>query len=258
MSRRWVLLSLHDVAPVHRERIERAEALFAELGVEQVTYLLIPDYHRQGRSDTADFAAWCRRARPFAVDWFLHGYYHLETEDAVGAHDGAPLRDGGFRAALTRRYATAGEGEFLALDAAEARERVARGAGVFERCLGEPPRGFVPPAWLYDASLPPVLREHGIRYFEDHRRVYDLDAGTALDAPVVTWATRTPLRKWTSILGTPALRWAWRNRPVLRLAVHPFDFDHPETVASIRRVWGAALAGRSQARYDEVAGDLIG
>lgn len=250
MSRPWVLLSLHDVAPLHRERIERAEALFAELGVEKVTYLLIPDYHRRGRSDTEEFAAWCRRARPFAVDWFLHGYYHLEED--------APTRDATAAERFKRRYATAGEGEFLALDAAAASERVARGAGVFARCLGERPRGFVPPAWLYDASLPAVLRGHGIRFLEDHRRVYDLQAERALDAPVVTWATRTPLRKWTSILGTPMLRWSWRGRPVLRLAVHPFDFDHPETVASIRRVWRSALEGRAQGFYEEAAGDLIG
>lgn len=250
MPRPWVLLSLHDVAPVHRERVERAEALFAELGVRKVTYLLIPDYHRQGRSDTDDFAAWCRRERPFGVDWFLHGYYHLE--------DDAPVRDATAAERLKRRVATAGEGEFLALAADEARDRIERGAEVFERCLGTRPRGFVPPAWLYNESIDPALRAHGLRFFEDHHRVYDFHAERSFDAPVVTWATRTPLRKWTSILGTPALRWAWRNRPALRLAVHPFDFDHPETVASIRRVWRAAMAGRTQGFYEEVAADLIG
>lgn len=247
MPRPWVLLSLHDVAPVHAARIERAEALFAELGVEKVTYLLIPDYHRQGRSDSEEFAAWCRRARPFAVDWLLHGYYHLE--DDVSARQSP-----GLRAAFQRRVATAGEGEFLALDADEAAGRIARGADVFERCLGERPRGFVPPAWLYNDALPPVLRARGLRYFEDSRRVYDLGAATSLAAPVVTWATRTPLRKWTSVLGTPVLRHAWRHRPVLRLAVHPFDFDHPATVRSIRRVWRSALGGRVQGFYEEVMG----
>ncbi len=250
MPQRRVLLSLHDVAPVHRERIERAEAVFADLGVEKITYLLIPDYHRQGKSDTDRFAAWCRRPRPFAVNWFLHGYYHLED---TAADD----RDASFGEQMKRRYATAGEGEFLALGPNQANARIKRGAAIFERCIGKQPTGFVPPAWLYNDTLPPLLAERGFRYFEDHHRVYDLQTGLSLGAPVVTWATRTPVRKWTSILGTPLLSWWWHRRPTLRLAVHPFDFDHPETVASIRRLWQAALRDRLQLHYEEAVAGLI-
>lgn len=242
---RHVLLSLHDVAPVHQARIERAEALFAAWGVEKITYLLIPDYHRHGQSDTDAFATWCRRPRPFEIDWFLHGYYHLE--DTPGAGHNAALGE-----QIKRRYATAGEGEFLALGAEAARTRIARGTDVFERCLGYEPHGFVPPAWLYNETLPPLLAERGFRYFEDRGSVFDLETGRSLAAPVVTWATRTPLRKWTSVAGTPLLQRLWHRRPLLRLAVHPFDFDHPETIASIRRVWERTLGGRKQVFYEEV------
>ena len=40
-----LLVSLHDVAPFHLERIRKAEALFARLGVPKVQYLFVPDFH---------------------------------------------------------------------------------------------------------------------------------------------------------------------------------------------------------------------
>jgi uncharacterized protein len=251
---RHALLSLHDVTPFHLERLERAERLFEDLGVRRVAYLLVPDYHTGAPADTAAFRTWCRRDRPFEVDWILHGYYHLETDPAGDeAERATPGRQpGGLKRALTRRLATAGEGEFLALGASAADDRLARGMAVFERVLARPPAAFVPPAWLYSPALPEVLRQRGIRFWEDHGSVYDLAGARAVRAPVITWATRTPLRKWTSIAGTPVLGALWRRAPVLRLAVHPFDFDHEATVRSIRAVWGRALRARLQSTYEIV------
>ena len=45
MSDLRVLVAMHDVAPFHRQRLERAEALLAAWGVKKVLYLLVPNYH---------------------------------------------------------------------------------------------------------------------------------------------------------------------------------------------------------------------
>ena len=39
---------------------------------------------------------------------------------------------------------------------------------------------------------------------------------------------------------------------MLRVAMHPFDFDHPATVASIRSVLSAALRDREQAFAEDL------
>jgi len=113
------------------------------------------------------------------------------------------------------------------------------------------------PPGSHTPTLPDVVRAAGLRLWEDRQGVADLTAGVSLPAPVITWATRTPFRKWTSILGTPLLAARWRRAPVLRLAVHPFDFDHPETVASIRRVWRGALRQREAVGYDEALAEAL-
>jgi uncharacterized protein len=237
--------SLHDVAPFHLDRLRRAEDVLERLGVTRITYLLVPDYHGRGRADLDDaFVAWCRAPRPFAVRWALHGYTHRDDAPADARRTPAER--------LKARQLTGGEGEFLRRDAAVLEDRLCRGMRVFRAVVGREPAGFVAPAWLHTPVLPPLLARLGFAWTEDHRAIHRLRDGRAVPAPVITWATRTPLRTWTSVRGTPLLLRRWRERPVLRLAVHPFDFDHRETVASISRVWRQALASGGQQFTEDI------
>lgn len=235
--------ALHDVTPFHLRRIERAEACFARWGITKATYLFIPDYHGEHPAKTPEFAAWCRRERPFAVDWFLHGYYHREC---------ATTRDPAEVRSVDELQRSAGEGEFVALDETAAELRLQRGRQVFAECLGQSPRGFVAPRWSLRPSLWPLLIRHGFRWSETSSEIVDLPTGRRRPSPVITWATRTPLRKVTSLVGVPLLRRWWNGTPLLRIAVHPFDFDHPATVRSIERTIAAAVRARRQVSYDEL------
>lgn len=235
-----LVISLHDATPFHLERMRRAEAVFRGLGVAKIAYLLVPEYHGgYPCADSPEFIAWCREPRPFRVDWHLHGYHHLESPDAGNA----AARGGD---AFKRKFLTAGEGEFLALDADAQRRKLEKGREVFRKCLGADPEGFVAPAWLFNDSLIPALREMGFRHTEDHRRMYQLQSGRSIASPVITWATRTVLRKYGSLVVCPALARLWSREPVLRVAMHPFDFDHPSTVANIRSVLRRVMRDREQ------------
>lgn len=133
---------------------------------------------------------------------------------------------------VKRRMLTGGEGEFLSLCEAEARERVERAGLAFKACLGVDPAGFVAPAWLFTSALLPILRENGFVWTEDHRHIYDLQRRETIAAPVITWATRTAAHRYGSIAMAPRLLHRWRDRPILRIAVHPHDLDHPRVVCS--------------------------
>ncbi|MDB5103403.1 MAG: hypothetical protein JWP91_1092 [Fibrobacteres bacterium] len=238
---RKLVISLHDATPFHLARIRKAETVFRNLGVAKITYLLVPEYHGGYPSaESGEFISWCREARPFAVDWHLHGYHHLEAAGTAAA-------GGGAGDAFKRKFLTAGEGEFLALDADAQRRKLIEGREVFRRCLRADPAGFVAPAWLFNDSLRPILKELGFLYTEDHRHIYQVSDGTRIESPVVTWATRTVLRKYGSLIVCPALARLWAHEPVLRVAMHPFDFDHASTVANIRSVLRRVMSAREQA-----------
>src|SRR5262249_23151273 len=158
-----------------------------EMGVTDATYLVVPRYHG-GWSIESDalFAGWCRRPRPFTVRWCLHGYRHEEagTADRLSVHD-----------RLKRRFLTAGEGEVLNLPEVQMASRIDLGSRAFAACLGFEPAGFVAPAWLFNRALIPALSAKGFAWTEDLWRIYDLRRRTTIDAPVITWATRTLVRR---------------------------------------------------------------
>ena len=223
------------MTPFHRHRLERAEQLLSDLRATEVLYLLVPDYHgRAPVAEDAAFGAWCRRPRPFQVRWALHGHFHQECPVDAQATAGLAAR-------LKRRLLTDGEAEFLGLRGAALDRRLASGCEAFAAIVHARPTAFVAPAWLASEALPQALSRIGIRYTENHLRVFDLEQEMSRACPVITWSTRTALRRRLSGRLSDALVRRWRNEPALRIAIHPYDFDHPGVEACIRRTITAAL-----------------
>ncbi len=247
---RQVLISLHDVTPFHMKRMKYAEELFVQWGIAKVSYLFIPDYHN--RSDTLtpsevkDYRNWIHNNRNFQVQWMLHGYSHLELS-TLSETKLSPA------AACKRKLLTAGEAEFLSLDRQATMEKIKKGQAVFESHMNTRPKGFIAPAWLFNKYLVACLKELGFLFTEDHKKIYLLDQNRQLTVPVITWATRTFIRKYSSILFCPLLGRIWSNRKVIRIAMHPFDFDHPETVANIGNIIRRVVKYRKQLFYDNIA-----
>lgn len=244
-----LLVSLHDVTPFHAARLDAAEALLAEAGVTRVAYLVVPDFHRCAPvAHDERFKAWCARPRPFAVDWVLHGYHHAE--------DRPPTRGGwtGVADALKRALLTGGEGEFLALPTPEVRRRIHAGRASLA-LLGLTVNAFVAPAWLFNDALGPALTSAGLRFTEDHLRVYDVQGPRSRRSPVISWATRTRLRWIASLVVCPILARWWSRRDLIRIAIHPNDMDSAATVASIRWVLKTAMSSRVCAAYGSIFAD---
>jgi uncharacterized protein len=244
LNRLKLLVSLHDVTPVHAARLHQAEALLQSFGIGDVSYLFVPRFHGVPSEDDAAFVRWCRAPRPFRVHWMLHGYLHQELNGSSSS--------GASGAWWKRRLLTGGEGEFLALRGDALHERLSQGREVFRRCLDADPDGFVPPAWLAHPELQPALRAFGFDYTEDHHRIYALQHARSQRAPVITWATRTLTRRLGSLAVCPALRTLWHAQPVVRVALHPHDFDYPATVSNIRHILRSMTRERDIATIKEL------
>jgi predicted deacetylase len=111
---------------------------------------------------------------------------------------------------------------------------------------------FVAPAWLFNEHLIPVLKKHGFCITEDHSFIYLLEKDKVLRVPVITWATRTLFRRFTSQVGCLFLNRWWGGRDLVRVAVHPFDFDHSATIKSIEKVITDVLNKREPIFYKEL------
>lgn len=236
VSERLLLTSIHDVSPRFEAEVERLiEATVAATGSDQLAMLVVPDHWDQApiRGD----AAFQRKLRGWAdagIEMFLHGWRH---------RDDAPK---GFKG----RHMTAGEGEFLSLDRAEAVRRMREGRAVVEEAIGRPVAGFVAPAWLYGEGAREALRELDLPLAEDHFRVWRPRDGAVLArGPVISWASRSRARIASSLFFAAFARTALKPQRVVRVALHPGDTTVPALMASIERTLRGFARSHRPAAY---------
>ena len=86
-TRRFLCVSLHDVAPGTLQDCGRTLAFLDALRVGPVALLVVPDYHGQGRIDRDDRFCEFLRARARRGDEIvLHGYLHRDSGGVPCGH----------------------------------------------------------------------------------------------------------------------------------------------------------------------------
>ena len=240
-----LLLSIHDVGPRFEEEVDRLIGHVARhVEPDALAMLVVPNHW--GAHPIGANAAFARRLRQWAdagVTMFAHGWFHKD----LSTHDDRLSR---FKA----RHMTAGEGEFLGLDARDASRRMADARALIEAITGRPVTGFVAPAWLYGAPALAVLRTSGFALAEDHMKLWHAPTGQVLArGPVITWASRSRARMASSLLAARLLPPLLAHAPVARVAVHPGDAHSPALLASIDRTLARLRRTHAPARY----GDLL-
>lgn len=242
MADRLLLASIHDVSPRFESEVDRLLDLLRPLVGERLTMLVVPNHW--GDAPIVAGSPFALRLRSWAdsgIDMLLHGYFHRDEVRHRLAAD-----------RLRARYLTAGEGEFLGLSRAEAAQRIRDGRSLIEQITGRPIAGFIAPAWLYGPGAIDALVDCGVSIAEDHMSVWSPSRGGARLAggPVITWASRSPIRLKSSLVAAALLRNAPWN--TLRVGVHPPDCRSPVLMRSIERTLRAALRSRRAARYTDL------
>jgi hypothetical protein len=232
-------VSLHDVSPQTFAACREIVAQLEALGVAAISLLVIPDHHGRGRvQQDAALCSWLRELSERGHEVVTHGYLHRRArrtgEKAL--------------AKLTTRIYTADEGEFYDLDFASARELVARGNAEL-RELGLNPRGFIAPAWLLSSEAESALGDLGVEYTTRLGTVTDLQRGKIWKSQSLVWSVRAAWRRATSLLWNAWLFARLRERPLLRISVHPVDLAHPRIWRQIRALVCEALQTRDAVTY---------
>jgi predicted deacetylase len=244
---RTFLVSLHDVSPRHEGAVDRILSDLAAWGLPPALLLVVPDFHQAWPLEMhGGFVESLRNRSAAGHELCLHGRFHRELPE-----DGEVAT--GLAGAFRRRFLTAGEGEFLSLRGERLADRLDGARLTWETCALPDPDGFVPPAWLHSPELGPALWSRGFRWTENHAGF--LTPRGTVRSPVITWASRDPLRRLGSRAFAPLALGTWRSEPRLRIALHPHDWDHPGLVASIRSTLRAA--GRSRTAWRGRVADWV-
>lgn len=229
---RLLCVAVHDVAPATWDDCRRLHDAVRAVADIPLSWLVVPRYHGQARRSAAmEGTLDALRARGHEL--VLHGYTHLDETNVRGVAQ-----------RWLRTVYTRGEGEFAALDEAEAGRRLALGAAWFA-ARGWPLAGFVAPAWLLGAESWRAVAAMPFAYTTTLTRFHLLASGHALWAPSLVYTARNRAGR---LLSPPALSLAARlhaRAPLLRLALHPADARHPALLRHMQGLLASLLARRT-------------
>ena len=214
-------VSIHDVAPPTRDRVERLLDVLRSAGVARRSLLVIPNLRGESPIDRDPaFCDWLRHRQQEGDEIVLHGYEHV----GVGAPRNAKER-------FKNRWYTQGEGEFLALSHADASERIARGVAMFA-AAGLHAIGFVAPAWLINDDGLRAARERGFEYTNSYAGVMDLANNRRYAVPSLVFGPGNLNEDVGIALQGYATR-ALAFCSNVRVALHPPNVDHDQRLSRI-------------------------
>ena len=229
-------VALHDVEPRSFARMREIRAWLEDRGIDRVTLLVIPaaDLHPIG-TRAPELAAWLR-GRVAAGDAVAqHGLVHRASGTPPWPRSALAAWQGGVAA------------EFPGLS----REDAARHVDTGRRLLREidlDPCGFVAPGYAYTRVLRTILEESH-EWYADLRAVRRRDGD--VHARALCLGSSTMIKR---TLSPPVIRVAARvSGEVMRVDIHPADFDQPSHMSTLDRVLRQARdEGRATVTYDEL------
>jgi uncharacterized protein len=211
----------------------------AAAGVEHTALLVIPNHHSKAPiQESPEFCDWLTRSAQ-RHEIVLHGYLHSR-----------PQRAGGWWDTLVTDYYTAREGEFYDLSESEATLRLERGKHQFAE-LGLAPRGFIAPAWLLGREAERAVRSTGFEYTTTLRTFKDLVTGRKTTSQSLVWSVRSAWRRIVSLGWNRLLARSLFRAPLLRIGLHPVDWQHGAVRRQALHLVRSALAAREAITYEE-------
>ncbi len=234
-----LVVSVHDVAPATRAISEKIIAELARHGVRVSSLLVVPNYHHRGVSmDDRDFVRWLRDLEADGHEIVIHGYFHQR-----------PRRDREtLRAKMITRNYTSDEGEFYDLSYDEALARITQARAEFT-AAGLKPRGFIAPAWLLGKEAERAAKDAEMEYTTRLTTVRDLRTAQTFAARSLVYSVRNSWRRAASLAWNGALARLMSEAPLLRLGLHPPDFEHAEIWRQITRLLDRLAETRQATTY---------
>ncbi len=239
---KYLIVSFHDLARHSQQVCDNVLSDLRGIGVERASLLATPQWHGDECIDVSSGCLdWMIDRENEGYEISLHGYTH-RTE----------IVHGGIIAQAMGRIYTANEGEFYQIEYEEAAKRINEGLRIL-RSKGLNIEGFTPPAWLLSQEGRRALVDAGLIYSTELQHIDLLHLNKRIFAPTLVFSSRSVWRRLASIRWAPFWAWLNRNRPIMRLAIHPIDWQYPIIRGTIMRLAKKLIDTRTPITYQELA-----
>jgi predicted deacetylase len=238
-DRAALVVSVHDVSPSTKVRVEQIVAELAHHGVAVCSLLVVPDYHHGGcfTEDTV-FVRWLQELEAKGHEIVIHGYFHQRPR----------RRDEKILQKAVTRFYTSDEGEFYDLDYDEALRRITQAREQFA-ASGLTPRGFIAPAWLMSSAAERAAADAEMEYTTRLAHIHDLRDGESYPARSLVYSVRSGWRRKASLAWNNLLAHRLADAPLARVSLHPPDRDHAEIWEQALRLIDCLIEDRTATTY---------
>ncbi len=226
------LLSIHDIWPGNYQAVAENLSRLRKIKNVPIALLVVPKYHDQSAiQDDEDFILWLKSENEIGTEIFLHGYRHLMPEKVEGSDfKGTRTYWGKW---INKKWVN-DEAEFCGIDSMTSGRLLDLGCQAFQILNQKatiPLAGFVAPTW-HGAPSSIQLKNQGIPIFEKRFSIHHLISGQKIFAPPIAWN----FEKENSVFGGNL----WLNMaltlPLIKVALHPPDFQSEETWKTIEKI----------------------
>ena len=236
-----VVVSLHDVAPCTQQVASTIISELSAHGIRVCSILVVPNYHHEEPfAKHREFVNWLRALEADGHEMVIHGFFHERP----------PQRKETLRDKFMTRFYTQNEGEFYDLGYEEALRRITTARDQF-RAFGLKPRGFIAPAWLLGNEAEQAVRDAELEYTTRLRSVCDLRSQSIFQARTLVYSVHNTWRRALSRNWNAALFRLMRNKPLLRISIHPPDYSQPTIWKQILGFIAATKSARTATTYQD-------
>ena len=111
-------------------------------------------------------------------------------------------------------------------------------------------RGFIAPAWLLGREAERAVRRVGFDYTTRLRTFKDLVTGRETLSHSLVWSVRSAWRRIASLCWNRLLAHKLFRAPLLRIGLHPVDWQHGAVRRQALHLVRSALAAREAITYE--------
>lgn len=237
---RYLVVSIHDVAPAYWSQTKAIVEHLDGIGVKRQSLLVIPNFRgREPISENLPFLDWLRERRHQGDEILLHGYEHVGV--------GTPVT---IMEKIRARWQTQGEGEFLTLTYNEASRRIKLGMKMLGDASIEA-TGFVAPAWMINPDGLRAATDLGFQYTNNYFNVQDLTTRRSFIVPSLVFGPGALNEDLGIALQTMLSKFLHRA-PVLRVILHPPCVENPARFEKILSILKTQRLDREPITYSEL------
>jgi len=208
---RWLIVSIHDVAPAFGDEVQQLLGSLDAIGARPRVLKVVP--HSPSGPLLHEAPALVRLLQEetrAGSEMVLHGYTHRAS---------GPFQGSWLTRARGRLFAGSAA-EFLTVDSREAAARLEAGRAAL-RALGIDVQGFCAPGWMAPPWIYASLRRLGFRYYVGMNTVLDVQRGRARWLPWAGYMGAPPWHERLIWLGSAVQMAVAPRFPAIKVFLHP-------------------------------------